>query len=106
MTDLPDEGPRRNLIAEAQQEAHRWSGMVDALLIAFRGKQVSSPGLTVRMEGLRNKRDTYVTKVEALKRHRDRNWFRARDELERAQRELHDAWRSVLAALNKHGTTA
>lgn len=106
MVDTPDEVTRGNFIADAQQDAHRWSGLVDALLNAFRGQQSSLPGLTVRMEGLRNKRDTYVTKVEALKRHRDRNWFRAREELEEAQREMHNAWRSVISALNKHGLIA
>ena len=61
------------------------------------------PALASRMEALRNKRDTFVTKVEALKRHRDRNWFRAREDLERAQRELQDAWRTVIGTLNKEG---
>lgn len=106
MTCAPDEVPRRNFIAEAQRESQRWSSMVDSLLDAFQSQRRSMPGLAVRMEGLRNKRDTYVTKVEALKRHRERNWARAREEFEGAQRELQDAWRTVISTLNKQGLIA
>ena len=91
------------MIREAETEARRWTRLVDSLVGAFQGRRDCAPQLAARMEALRNKRDTVVTKVEALKRHRSRNWYRARLELEDARRELEDSWRTVIGALNKEG---
>lgn len=89
------------VIDGAEAEAARWSRSVDTLLQAFGGLDEVPPALGSKLEALRNKRDTVVTKVEALKRHRGDGLARARRELERARRELRDAWRTVIGILQK-----
>jgi hypothetical protein len=95
------EQDRNVLIRRSVGEAERWSDLVDTLLRAFHRRAGTPPSLGCKMEALRNKRDTVVTKVEALKRHRDSGWQSAQRELDSARRELRDAWRSVIGTLDK-----
>ena len=95
------EEDRQAVIERLQRETARWSKYVDTLLHAFRGRDDVPPKLDHRMEALRNKRDSVETKLQALRRHKDRQWTRARAELEEAQRELRDSWRLVIHTLDR-----
>lgn len=88
-------------IEKAVADARRWSRYVDTLLDAFRSNGEAPAALGARLEALRNKRDSVVTKVEALKRHRTRDWARARRELDAARGELRECWRSVIGTLDR-----
>ena len=90
-----------DFIRVKRREARRWSRHVDRLLEAFHTSQEPPPNLGVKLEALRNKRDTAITKVDALEHHRRRGWPRARKELNEALEELRDSWRTVLGALDK-----
>lgn len=85
---------RQALIEETEAEMERWSRYVDSLLRAFDGCEDAPPNMTARMEALRNKRDSVLTKVVALKRHRQRGWAAARRQLRESQRELQESWRT------------
>jgi len=76
---------------------------VDHLLRAFDVDVDADPPalLRARMEALRNKRDTVLTKVHALEHHVREGWPAARRELERAQREMRASWRTVVSALER-----
>ncbi len=97
---------RDALIQKSETDMEKWSGLVDTLLHAFHNSTEAPPSLGSKMEALRNKRDTAATKVQALKRHRDRDWSKARDELTHARQELRQAWRSVIGTLDKESLYA
>ena len=88
-------------IARAEADGRRWSAYVDSLHRAFHDHEQAPPILASRVESLRHKRDTVLTKVAALKRHRRRGWDDARHELAEARRELRDSWRTVISTLDK-----
>jgi len=92
---------REAVIRQGETEVRRWSGYVETLLHAFRRNDDAPPSLGSKMEELRNKRDSVVTKVEALKRHKQRGWSEARGELEVARRELKESWRTVIGTLDR-----
>lgn len=96
---------RGTLIRRAEKNAERWSGHVDRLLEAF-SKGHSNAALAAQLEGLRHKRDTVLTKVEALRRHEHRGWRDARREFLCARRELRAAWRTVMAAIERENMFA
>ena len=73
-------GARLRLLVSADADSQKWSGYVDKLLRAFHSSRSAPPLLMAGMEALRNKRDTLVTKVHALHRHRNRDWQRAHRE--------------------------
>jgi hypothetical protein len=105
-TPLEEFGDRQGLIDDIEAETRRWSRSVDVLLRAFCKGDRTIPKLAPRMEALRNKRDTVVTKVEALKRHRESGWSRAHREFLDARRELRESWRSVISTLDKETPVA
>jgi len=105
-TPLEEFHDRQGLIDDVEAETSRWSRSVDALLRAFRRGGGTTEKLAPRMEALRNKRDTVVTKVEALKRHRESGWSRAHREFLDARRELRESWRSVICALDRETPVA
>jgi len=92
---------RQGEIERIEADVRRWNGYVETLLRAFQSAEGPPPTLGARVEGLRHKRDTVLTKVEALKRHRERGWRAAHRELGEARRELRDAWRLVISTLQK-----
>ena len=97
---------KSTLLKSARADARKWSRYVDRLLEAFHSSGNASPILAPGMEALRNKRDTLVTKVQALARHQEIGWSRAQSEVERARRELRDSWRIVISALDRESTIA
>lgn len=97
---------REALIRQGEREVRRWSGYVDTLLRAFRRNEEAPPSLASKMEELRNKRDSVVTKVEALKRHKQSGWSEAKGELEEARRELRNSWRTVIGTLDRESLFA
>jgi len=99
-TLLPE---RQAFLERSEKEVTRWSNTVDTLVEAFHGRRATPPSLHAKIEALRNKRDTVVTKVVALKHHPREGWRDARRELEVARRELRDCWRSVIGTLDKEG---
>ncbi len=92
---------RDSAIRKSESEVRRWSSYVETLLRAFHQHAEVPPALGARLEELRNKRDSVVTKLEALKCHKVRGWTEARRELDGARRELRDAWRSVIGTLDR-----
>ncbi|MFT5289165.1 MAG: hypothetical protein ACI82F_001224 [Planctomycetota bacterium] len=92
---------RDALIRKSERDVLRWSNYVDTLLRAFLRSAEAPPTLGPKMEELRNKRDSVITKLEALKRHKVSGWAEARKELDSARRELRDAWRTVIGALDR-----
>lgn len=95
-----NEGREKHIDARAS-DVKRWSRFVDTLLRAFDGRDDAPPVLAARMEALRNKRDSVVTKVEALKHHKHEGWTQARRELREAERELKESWRMVINTLDR-----
>ena len=73
---------------------------MDTMLRALRSED-ASPALRVKVEELRNKRDSLETKAEALKRHRLRGWANAQREFEEARSELKTTWRTVIGRLDR-----
>ena len=96
-----DEQDRDAVVRRSRHEAGRWSGLVDTLLRAFHRSEDAPPALRGKLEELRNRRDTVVTKVDALARHRHSGWRSARRELDDARAEFRGAWRSVIGTLDK-----
>ena len=92
---------RETVIRTSERRARRWSTYVDTLLDAFHASDGGPASLASKMEELRNKRDSVLTKVEALKRHKATGWSAARAELRDAQSELRGVWRSVISTLDK-----
>ena len=96
-----DEARAAHLRRVRRRTAH-WNRCVDHLLTAFDVDDDDSPPvLASRLEALRNKRDTVVTKTRALEHHVREGWPAAKHELERAQRELRASWRTVVSALER-----
>ncbi len=97
-------------LAQIRTEARRWDASVDSLLEAFQPasaepEEISAP-VAVRLEELRHKRDALMNKVAALglhpageagARHPARTWL----EFKNARRELRQAWRTTVAAMDR-----
>ena len=94
---------RREVIDRATAEMERWDRYVDTLVSAFQRSGEAPPALEPKLEELRHKRDSVVTKLAALRHHERRGFKDARHELERARSELRNAWRSVIGTLSKDG---
>ena len=92
---------RERAIERSEREGRKWNGLVDSLLEAFDRSVDAPPQLAAKMEELRHKRDTLSTKVAALRHHKRSGWKRAQLELGDARRELRNAWRSVIATLDR-----
>ncbi len=92
---------RDALLRQAERDTRRTKRLIDTLLEAFAQDDEAPPALGSKLEELRHKRDTVLTKLEALRRHRRAGWSLAIDELDRARHELRQAWRSVLGILDK-----
>lgn len=92
---------RAEALERIQAETERWSRYVDTLLRAFQSSPQPPPALGPRITSLQHKRETVLTKVEALKRHQKAGWTRSRREYDEARRELRDAWRLVLTTLQR-----
>lgn len=89
-------------LRRVRRRTEQWNRCVDHLLAAFENDDDDSPPLLgARLEALRNKRDTVVTKTRALEHHVREGWPAAKHELERAQRELRASWRTVVTALER-----
>lgn len=76
-----------------------WVAHIDRLLAAYADAGDVPTRLRRKLESLRHKRDTAVTKQAALAHHALLGRDRARAELELATRELGEAWRAVVADL-------
>ena len=97
------ESDREAVLRRGSADIQRLSTSVDFILQAYRDKGAPTAILTAKLEELRNKRDSVVTKQRALEHHRRSGWSSARLALDQAWRDLHDAWRTALAAIDKSG---
>lgn len=98
---LLHEPSREAYVRDATAAVRRSSRQVDALVRTFEGEAACPPSVLSRLESLRNKRDTLLNKLEALRHHSDHRWNAARDELEEARRECREGWRLVLGSLER-----
>lgn len=101
MTVTNPAAERRAVLDRIVAETRTWSGHVDRLIDAFRSGAGAPAVLAPKMEALRHKRDRLVTKVRALEHHRQRGWSAAERDFREARRELREAWRSVIATLDR-----
>lgn len=92
---------RESVLRNGEADLRHWNRYVESLLSAFRTRNGLASPLGSKLEELRNKRDSVVTKFEVLKRHRETGWSEARRELDKATRELRESWRSTLGTLDR-----
>jgi len=101
-----DRGDREAALRRIESEVRLWSGYVDVLLHALRARDDTPRAVAARLEELRNKRDSLVTKFDALKLHMVVGWAAAANEVELAQRELRAAWRTVIGMVDREALFA
>lgn len=90
-------------IEEVRRDVQQWNKYVNALLAAVSEEDDCPPMLGGKVESLRNKRDSLMTKYEALRRHQRSGWERARRDLCDAREEFLNSWRSVMATIDREG---
>jgi len=92
---------RNAFVRKLERDSQRWAQSVDSLARAIRESEETPPALECRVEELRNKRDSVVTKVAALKRHTQSGWSAAWREFDEARKKLRRSWRAVLGAMDR-----
>lgn len=78
-----------------------WVSHTDRLLEAYGDWSDAAPRLRRKLENLRHKRETVVTKQVALAHHALMGREQALEQLEAATSELGDAWRAVVADISR-----
>lgn len=99
-------GRRDRLLASARTELARWQGQFDRLreVLPRAADRPAAAILPARLEELRHKHRTVETKLVALEKapdHEPARWRRAARELQEADSELRETWRSVLGQLER-----